>query len=291
MRKIIFVLKILLTLFFALGTIFIKAQKVHIAIPATSDSCNKVTKSIYKVLLDTNVFLNTKGKPQVLLVKQNNHQNNQILFYLLLLLFFVLGITRSFFKKYFSTLFSVFFNSTLKQNQLTDQLTQAKLPSLIFNIFFIITSGLYLFFLIKLNVISKVKINTNVMLACIAAVGIAYFVKYLSLMFTGWLTGYVKEANTYIFIIFLLNKMIGLFLLPVVTVLAFCNIYLVSSTILISLIVLAIILLVRFFRAYSLLQSKLKISPFHFILYVFALEALPILLIYKLVSNYLHLNT
>ena len=284
-------MKILLTLFFALGTIFIKAQTASIPIPATFDGSNKVIKSTYKVLLDTNVFLNAKGKPQAFLVSQNNHQNNQAFFYLLLLLFFVLGIIRSFFKKYFSTLFGVFFNSTLKQNQLTDQLAQAKLPSLIFNIFFIITGGLYLFFLIKFNVLSKVKTNTNVMLVCIAAVCIAYFVKYLSLKFTGWLSGYVQEANTYIFIIFLLNKMIGLFLLPVVTVLAFCNIYIVSSTILISLMVLAIILLVRFFRAYSLLQSKLKVSPFHFILYVFALEALPILLIYKLVSNYLHINT
>lgn len=285
-------MKSLLTLFLLSFTFFVKAQVATIASPVFLDTSNKInnTTNAFKILLDTNRFLNTNGASQAFPFLPKKQQNDSIFFYLFVGLFFILGITRSFYNKYFSTLFRVFFNSTLKQNQLTDQLEQAKLPSLIFNIFFIITTGLYLFFLIKFNALSTAHVSINLMFVCIAAVGVGYLVKYLSLKFTGWLTSYKAEANTYIFIIFLLNKMIGLFLLPVVTIIAFCNIQIVSVTILISLIVLAVIFLVRFFRSYSLLQSKLKVTPFHFILYVSALEILPILLIYKLVSNYLFIN-
>jgi hypothetical protein len=292
--QIFVVLKLLLTLYFLFFILFTKAQVSTTTLPTPIlVDTNKVAIAVsaYKILLDTNRFLNARGLPQALSILPKKEDNKQIFFYLFAFLFLILGITRSFFSRYFSTLFSVFFNSTLKQNQLTDQLEQAKLPSLIFNIFFIVTTGLYVFFLVKFNSLSATASATKLMLACIAAVGISYFVKYLSLKFTGWLTSYSEEANTYIFIIFLLNKMIGLFLLPVVTIMAFCKVEIVSVTILFSLIVLAVIFLVRFFRSYSLLQSKLKVSPFHFILYVTSLEILPILLIYKLVSNYLLTNT
>ncbi len=293
--NIFIVLKLFLTVFFIYYTLFANAQlitnpKVLVAIADTNNKNNTIQNS-YKVILDSNRFLNFSGTPQALSVLPNKQHNNQVFFYLIALLFFILGITRSFYNKYFTTLLRVFFNSTLKQNQLTDQLTQAKTPSLIFNIFFIITGGIYLFFLIKFNTLNKATINNTTLLPCLSAIGISYLIKYLSLKFTGWLTGYEEEANTYIFIIFLLNKMIGLFLLPVVTIMAFCNIQIVSIITLFSFMVLIVIFFVRVFRSYSLLQTKLKITLPHFILYVTALEVIPIFLISKLMSQYLLTNT
>jgi hypothetical protein len=249
-----------------------------------------VVNNLPKQLIDTNIFLNTHAAPQALQVEPSKHRSKQAFFYLIVALFLLLGITRTLYNRYFTTLFRVFFNTTLKQNQLTDQLEQAKLPSLIFNLFFIITSGIYFYLLIKFLGTRNTLFGLKFMLACIAFVGICYSIKFISLKFIGWLTGYKEAANTYIFIIFLLNKMIGILLLPIITLMAFSSVRVVSAAVLVSLIILTIILLVRFFRSFSLLQHRLKVSKFHFLLYVLALEILPLLLIYKLGTHYLVTN-
>jgi hypothetical protein len=240
----------------------------------------------YNNLLDSNFLINSKGTAQALNSLPKTADNKQSFFYLILFLFLALGITRSLYSRYFNTLFRVFFNTSLRQNQLTDQLEQAKMPSLIFNVFFVTTAGLYSYFLLHYFYASHEKLDWYVLFVCIAAMAIAYLVKYLSLKFTGWVSNYTAEADTYIFIIFLLNKVIGIFLLPIITLMAFSTYQIASYAMLISFIFIAILFIIRFFRSYSLLQNRLKISGFHFFLYIIALEVLPIALIYKAVVLY-----
>jgi Domain of unknown function (DUF4271) len=240
----------------------------------------------YKSVLDSNFLLNIKGTPQALNIIPHKSASSQLYFYLLALLFLVLGITRSFYSRYFSTLFRVFFNTSLRQNQLTDQLEQAKLPSLIFNIFFVVTTGVYIYFLLKFFYPKNTAEQWYIIFLSIGAVAICYFVKYTSLKFSGWVTNHQSEADTYIFIIFLLNKVIGIFLLPIITLMAFSAYQIAYYAVLFSFIFIALLFLLRFFRSYSLLQNKLRISKFHFLLYIVSIEILPILLIYKVVSSY-----
>ena len=54
-----------------------------------------------------------------------------------------------------------------------------------------------------------------------------------------------------------------------------------SYAMLFSLIGVALIFLLRYFRSYALLQGRLKISGFHFTLYVIALELMPLAIIFK----------
>ena len=61
--------------------------------------------------------------------------SKDFVFYFILSLFLFLGILNAVFKNYFNTMIRVFFKTSLRQSQLTDQLMQAKLPSLCLNIF------------------------------------------------------------------------------------------------------------------------------------------------------------
>jgi hypothetical protein len=56
---------------------------------------------------------------------------------------------------------------------------------------------------------------------CIAGISIIYFIKYLGLKLSGWLFNMQEAANSYIFIVFVINKMIGILLLPFLILLAF----------------------------------------------------------------------
>lgn len=268
------------------------AQAVDSTAPSTVvvDSIVLPLTNIYKNLTDSNVFINVKGAPGALTVMAKNRYENPVFFYFITVLLLILGLMRTFYSRYFTTLFRVFFNTSLRQNQLTDQLMQAKLPSLIFNIFFVVTAGFYIFLILQFYGIRGDIPDWPLIGLCTGAVGVSYIIKYLSLSLIGWITNFRSEANTYIFIVFLLNKITGILMLPFIIILAFSSIKAASAAVSVSLIVLALILLMRFFRAYALLSSKLKISLFHFFLYVAALELLPLALIYKGVRLFLSLN-
>ena len=83
----------------------------------------------------------------------------------------------------------MFFNTSLRQSQLTDQLLQAKLPSLLFNLFFILIGGYYIFLLMA--IFGKITFGDwpVVLPICIIALLLIYLVKYWVLKFAGWITG------------------------------------------------------------------------------------------------------
>jgi hypothetical protein len=202
----------------------------------------------------------------------------------------LLAFLKYFFNRYFTNLFRVFFNTSLRQSQLTDQLLQAKLPSLLFNLFFTISGGLYAYILLSHFQLILSDKNWVLIFSSMALLGLIYLVKFSTLKFTGWVTGLTEVTNTYVFVIFLINKIIGIFLVPFIVILSFSDIAIVKIAILISLMSIGIFLLLRFFRSYGLLQNQLKISKFHFILYIMGIELLPLLLIYKGLMVYLSKN-
>jgi len=235
---------------------------------------------------DTNLFrgnrlLNDRAEPVPFFTRARKHPGKEPLFYLLTGLVLMLALLRYFFPRYFSNLFRVFFNTSLRQSQLTDQLLQAKLPSLLFNLFFVVSGGLFSFFLLSsLHWISGSAPWRSAAI-CIGVLGMAYIIKFGTLKFTGWITGHEEMINTYIFIIFLISKIIGIMLVPFILVMAFSDQRLVQFAIPISLLIIGFMLMLRFIRSYSLLQYKLSITRYHFFLYILGVEILPLLLVYR----------
>jgi hypothetical protein len=232
-------------------------------------------------LLKENAYLNSKATPGAMIHQPRKKLPHDNIFYLLLLIAAFLGFLRFFYTRYFNNLFRVFFNASLRQSQLTDQLLQAKLPSLLFNILFVFTGGVYVYLLLQYyNWISTENFWLAV-LYCGISLGVIYLVKFISLKFTGWLTGFKEITNTYVFVIFLINKILSIILLPFVIVIAFSEPSLETAAVMISLLLIGLMFLLRFFRSYGLLQHQLKISRFHFFMYVIGIEVIPLLLIYK----------
>lgn len=242
--------------------------------PPEKPSLNKI--------VDDNVYLNTKGKSVVYEQVERRARSNDALFYILALVILFFGILKLLYPRYFSNLFRVFFNTSLRQSQLTDQLLQAKLPSLFFNIFFILMGAWYIYLL--LNHFGKIDHYRiwQVLPVAVACLSITYLFKFGILKFTGWITGYRQEADTYIFIVFLINKIVAICLIPLVIIMAFSDKVPVEMALLLSFLVIGLMLLMRFIRSYSLLQNRLKVSRFHFLIYLVGIEIVPILVLYKL---------
>jgi hypothetical protein len=241
-------------------------------------------------VLDQNTFLNSKGKPVSIAAKPKATRSNDAIFYLLAGLIFIAGVIKFFFSRYFTNLFRVFFNTSLRQSQLADQLLQAKLPSLFFNAFFIISGGIYTYFLLAQYGLINGAYNWMLLGACVITLGIIYLVKFSALKFTGWVTGYRESTDTYIFIIFMICKIIGIVLLPFTVLMAFSTAEVATVSALVSLLIIGFLLLLRFFRSYGLIRNQLKVSRFHFFLYIIGVEIIPLLLIYKSVFFLLSKN-
>jgi hypothetical protein len=206
----------------------------------------------------------------------------EYLFYYLIFLFILFGLLRRAFAKYFYDLFRVFFKTTLKQRQTQDQLLQSSLASVFMNSFFVLSAGLYVNFLLQYF---HLVISENFWLQyiyCIGALATIYFAKFIGLKLTGWLFNVSNTTDSYIFIVFIINKMLGIFLLPFLLLLAFANDPLYSYAMFISWLGLGLLVIYRFILSYSAVRKDVKLNSFHFILYILGFEVIPLLLIYKL---------
>jgi hypothetical protein len=237
--------------------------------------------TIISNIVSANKYLNSKEPARAYIFKERNPVQQNDIFYALLVLVFLMAICKRFFPRYFSNMFRVFFNSSLRQSQLTDQLIQEKVPSLFFNCLFITAVAFYISILFSMYYLEIRYFNCHIFLIVCIALVIIYIIKFLSLKFIGWISGYRQEADIYIFIIFLINKIIGICLLPIIVAMTFTDITFSNVAVLLSFILIGLMLLMRFFRSYGLLQHRLNVNPFHFLLYIIAMELLPIALIYK----------
>jgi len=266
-------------------------------LPATdSASLVKDTVSVKAIVANKSAFLlrnkliNSEAEPVSLAVQLKKDPSRDRFFYLIAGMVLLLACLKYFYNRYFNNLFRVFFNTSLRQSQITDQLLQAKLPSFLFNIFFVISGGVYAYVLLSHYHLTKVDNEWVFIFSSIALMGLIYFIKYCTLKFTGWITGLEEAVDIYVFVIFLINKIIGIFLVPFIIILSFSELQIVRIAALVSLMSIGIFLLLRFFRSYGLVQNQLKISKFHFFLYITGLEILPLLLIYKGLMVYLAKN-
>lgn len=117
-------------------------------VPATADtlSRNFTEKPPFSI---KNKLLNTDAEPVSLAVQAKSRQTKDNFFYGITGIVLLLAFLKYFYSRYFTNLFRVFFNTSLRQSQLTDQLLQARLPSLLFNLFFVISGGIYVYVLLN----------------------------------------------------------------------------------------------------------------------------------------------
>jgi uncharacterized protein DUF4271 len=220
---------------------------------------------------------------KALFIKSNRKEfrGKELLFYSLLALLLFFAFIRLSFPKYINDLFRVAFRTTLKQRQLGEQLVQTPLPSLLLNFFFLITASMYIAFVLGHFELSDNFSFWMLCLYCFAALAIIYVIKFLSLKFFGWLFNITQTTDGYIFIVFMMNKIIGIYLLPFLVMLAFTDNDLYQVAFVLSYTGVFGLVGYRFILSYGLARSQIRVNPFHFFLYLCAFEIVPLLLIYK----------
>ena len=205
-------------------------------------------------------------------------------FYLLAGLFLVLGFIRSMFSKYFSDLFGLFFRVTFKQKAVRERLFESALPSMLMNGLFFVSGG---FFLYAISGYYQWNTTGNFWYGVgfwIMVLVIIYGVKWLLLKIMGWLFQVQETSNTYSFIVFLVNKVLGVLLLPVVVLMTMGPYSLHPALVTVVLFLLGSLFIYRYIISYPSIKATIRVNQFHFFLYLCAFEIVPLLIIYKVLA-------
>jgi Domain of unknown function (DUF4271) len=211
--------------------------------------------------------------------------NKDFLFYVLTGLILFVALIKQLFPKYFFNLFRLLFEASFRQKQRREQLMQETLPSLLMNILFVLTGGLMVALIADHYGWLKSAFWWLVLYS-ITILALAYMFKYMVIQFTGWVFNARESASTYSFIVFLINKMIGVALLPLMLLLAFSSghVWDISITLAAGLVIL--LLVFRYIISLRIIRGTLNINPLHFFIYLCAVELMPMLIIYKVLFNF-----
>lgn len=208
-------------------------------------------------------------------------EGKEAVFYVLIGLLLSFAFLRQAFPKYFSDLFRLLFRTTMKQKQVREQLMQTPVPSLFLNIFYVVSAGFYVNILIHYFKVAPIGNFWLMYVYCMLGLAVIYLTKFIGLKLAGWLFNIRAGADTYIFVVFVINKVIGIFLLPFLVALSFTRGDAFTIALVLSWCGIGLLLIYRILLTYTSVRNQVKFNPFHFFLYLCAFEVAPLLLIYK----------
>ena len=225
--------------------------------------------------------------PVRLIITEKEWKGKEAFFYSIIGLLIFFAFIRNTFGRYLQDLAKLFFRTTIKQRQVKEQLMAAPLPSLLLNILFIISGGVYLALVFDHYRLGEQFNFWLLILYCAAGLALIYLGKFVVLKIMGWLLRLSDATDAYTFVVFTTNKIIGITLLPFIVVLAFSSPDIEQVALTLSFMVVGGLFLYRFYLSYMSVYRLVKLQFLHFLLYLAAFEIAPLLLINKLLFQFL----
>lgn len=247
-----------------------------------ADSLPNISRiNLSQAVLRQHPYYKFFDEPMAMAVQEKKVNGRESIFYFMVGLMLYFGFIRLAFGKYLDNLVTLFFRATMRQQQLRDQLLQSPLPSLFMNLLFFVNGGFFIAMLARHYNVVPITNQWLLFGYCSALLMLIYLGKFIVLKLAGWIFNVTQATDTYIFIVFLVNKMIGIFLLPVLVVMAFAGPALFEVVMTLAFLVLVIFYIYRFIISYKPIRNEIKLSRLHFFIYLCAFEIAPLLLIYK----------
>lgn len=214
-------------------------------------------------------------------------QGKDAIFYSLIGLLIFFALIKNGFYRYIQDLLKIFFRTTVRQRQIKDQLVQNPLPSLLLNVFFLLSIGMFIALMLQHFQLGLQYNFWMLFLYCVLALMVIYGLKFMVLKFMGWILQATDAADAYIFIVFTTNKIIGIALLPFLMIIAFAYGTVSQMAATLAVFLVGGLFVYRYFLSYVSIHRQIRIRFFHFLLYLCAFEIAPLLLINKLLFTFL----
>ncbi|PXX97009.1 hypothetical protein DF185_18460 [Marinifilum breve] len=197
----------------------------------------------------------------------------------------LMAIIRFSFSKYLQRLIDAIVNYQVSNNLFLEKNMRNLRGSIFLNgLFFINASFFAVLYYNYWYSDSGIKTSLLTFLYTLAAFLIIYFGKFVVIRTLAYIFDGVKEGKEYLHNVFIYNKNLGIFLLPLTLSIPFIADFAAYLLLNAGLVIALIFYLFRLFRGIKILFRK-HVSIFYMILYLCALEILPLLVIYKLLIS------
>lgn len=202
-----------------------------------------------------------------------------------LFVFILMAIIRFSFSKYLQRLVDSILNYQTSNNLFLEKNMRNLRGSIFLNVLFFINISFFAILYFNYYYIGPGSETSFLsFIYALAGLLLIYFGKFVVVRTLGYIFDGVKEGKEYLHTVFIYNKNLAIFLLPVTLSVPFIADFAASFLLNAGLVVALIFYLFRLFRGVKILFRK-HVSIFYMILYLCALEILPLLVIYKLLKS------
>ncbi len=232
-------------------------------------------------------YLNNKEKYIRNVKSINFNLSNTWLIPVIIISIIFLGISSLFYNKYFKLLLESAINYRLSVVLLKDKNIMLGRLSLILNTLFSINIALFLTQLSHYYSIRPFEINSFIyFLFFLIIVPFIFLIKSITNRIIGYIFNKGEIFNEYIHSYYVLNKNLGIILMPIVIILPFINNNFVPYLIILGIIIIAFYYFLRMIHGIKIILSK-DVSILYLILYLCILEILPVFWMYKFIISFI----
>lgn len=206
---------------------------------------------------------------------------NDLTLFLIIFAFVLIAFVKALFNKYLTQLFRAIISYSEAYKLYRDYNAIIDRVYFLLNLNFVISGGLFGYFLIKcFRPGMLINYNILILLLCSVFILSVYFTRYLLNKFIGYILDQNHAFDEFLHSNFLYYKAAGLFLIPIVSFLTIISDQYHFALVLTGIFIIFIMYLISIFRATAIMLKK-GILLFYWILYLCIIEFLPILLLYK----------
>ena len=206
---------------------------------------------------------------------------------IILVSFIILAWIRLFYNKLLVPTFQSCLNYQTSYNLFRDRSSLSLKVSFSLNIIFYLNTGLFLY--LVFNYFGITFFNVNGIITFLLYAGFLmtiYVAKWIVCSVTGYISLTQKAFSEYLFNVFLFNRNLGLLLFPFLIGIPYIADYLTPIFVHAGIIVIVILYLLRIFRGITIFLKE-GFSIFYMILYLCALEFLPLILFFRLFQSFI----
>ena len=233
------------------------------------------------------LFSGHKLEPQHRSPQSYNKPNPDWFTIILFIVVFGFMWIRVFYLKILRQIINAFFSTSVTNQIVRDENILIQRASVMLSVLFYMVAALFLY---QVSITFEWQSNWltdgfSRLIIFAFFIAFAYSVKMIVLKLMGYLLDIDRQVATYIFNIFLMNNVLGMFLLPVVMVIAYVYTPYSQTLLITALLVIGTTFLYRLVRGVFIGMSIPRFSIFYLILYLCAFEIAPLALIFKIASG------
>ncbi len=249
----------------------------------TKDSIQELLPSIYdtlvRVALEDLPIDSLRQEFDIQPIKKES--DDSLPFYLLLFIIGVFGYVRFHFFSYLYAVKQSFFNINLSQQFFEEHIYSVSPASFFLNLNTILVYTLLIFLSLryfgKLEGVGDMSL-IGIVLGVVLAVGLS---RYWAYRMAAYILPIEKTLMFYLFNIRILNYVMSGALIPFLLILAFADNIFLQGTIWLIFFVILSFAIYRCYRGFLIGEEVMKVSKFHFFVYLCTFEIAPILILYK----------